>query len=419
MLFVLVLCVLRPALAHDPSQKVRESVVAESPLSSQHPFSQEVAENPLASLDPVKVGFTRWVDLGDRGAVEVRTLALSPPLFLIKGFLTSEESQVLINQARARQAESSRMGGTSPEDLTRNIKKTQNSNQRSFLAYRKMFKDFDKDRSGVLSKEELGRLLFMKYDMPNHDHELFMKWYNGTSPLRMENLLFVDLVEYREWIMKNYPHLMQRHSDQVWLPWANNKTKQVVERAAKITGLPKSIVSGEFGGLQVLHYSKLGHYSCHYDSPPSHIPDGRVVRLGTMAVFLNDPEQGGQIAFPGADRNGIETWNVSHWGKLKSECQATNRCTTLGGVVVPPKKGDAVLWYNMKVQHWSTDSKGGISYRSPGSNQDSFHWGSLHCGAEVSKGDKWMANMWFRAPLKGPGTTPVPSTIEAPSTLLI
>lgn len=416
MLLALLIGVARAAFALGSSQTLWESAVAGSPLTSQNPLTSAVAENPLASLDPVKVGFTRWVDLGDHRAVEVRTLALSPPLFLVKGLLTGEESTAIVNQARARQANSSTMGGTTPEDLTRSIKKTQD--RRGFSGFRKMFKDFDRDRNGILSKAELGRLLSIVYNLPNHDHELFMRKYNLAPPLRLEKLMGIDLLEYREWILKNHPHMMQRHSDVVWLGYDDNKTKPIVERAVKITGLPEGIVAGETG-LQVLHYGKLGHYSCHYDSPPSHIPDGRVVRLATMAVFLNDPESGGQIAFPGADRNGIEKWNVSHWADLKNECQATNRCTSLGGVVVSPKKGDAVLWYNMKVQHWSTDSKGGISYHSPGRNQDSFQWSSLHCGAEVSKGEKWLANVWFRAALKSPETAPVASTIEAPSTVII
>lgn len=374
----------------------------------------EEAENPLASLEPVHVGFTRWIDIGDERTVEVQTLAIRPPLFHIKGLLSSMESQGIIDEAQARRTLESKMGGTLPEDTTKGIRKKQG--QVSFLGFRKMFKKFDTDCDGALNKKELARLLHIVFDLPNHDHELFMKRYNFTSPRIWERSLFnIDLLEHRQWIMTNYPYMMQRHSDQAWLPYNSSTTQAVAHRAEKITGLPNAIVTGE-QALQVLHYGKLGHYSCHYDSPPSHIPSGTVVRLGTMAVFLNDPEAGGQIAFPGADRMGTDKWNMSDWGDLKSECQATDRCTTLGGVVVSPKKGDAILWYNMKLNHWSTNAKGGFTYHSNSHPDHSFQWNSLHCGAEVSKGEKWMANMWFRAFAERKA---VSSTIDAPSTVIV
>jgi hypothetical protein len=304
------------------------------------------------------------------------------------------------------------MGGSTVDKNSEDIRKKQE--ERSFMKFRKMFKHFDKDRSGALDATELARLLHIQYSLPNHDHDLFMKRYNFTSPWIKETRLFgVNLLEYRQWIVRNRPHMMERHSDQVWLQYNASQTKPVLHRAAKITGLPKAVVAGE-GSLQVLHYGKLGHYSCHYDSPPSHIPSGQVVRLGTMAVFLNDPEAGGEIAFPGADKEGSDTWNVSQWSNLKSECQATPSCTSMGGVVVSPRKGDAVLWYNMKVNHWSTNERGEFDYHSTGKTEDSFHWNSLHCGAEVSKGEKWMANVWFRA-----HETAVSSTIQAPSIVMV
>ena len=79
---------------------------------------------------------------------------------------------------------------------------------------------------------------------------------------------------------------MERHSDQVWLDYSkSHKTQALLDRAQRITGLPKEVVSGE-ESLQVLRYGKLGHYSCHYDSPPSHIPDGQLVRLGTASLVF-------------------------------------------------------------------------------------------------------------------------------------
>jgi hypothetical protein len=378
--------------------------------SGENALGAAEAENPLAYLDPIKVGYKRWVDLGVGRAAEVVTLAVRPPLFHIKGFLNSEESQALIHEAHVQHTAISTMGGTTPQETTENVKKIQN--QRTFLQFRKMFKYFDKDHNGVLNKKELGRLLHKAFNMPNHDHDLFLKHHNLTNPMIAEHrLMGIDLAQYREWIMKNHPYIMERYSDQVWLEYGKNSTEPLLERAQKITGLPRTVVSGETS-LQVLHYGKLGHYSCHYDSPPSHIPNGQIVRIGTLAVFLNEPEAGGQIAFPGADKEGSQNWNVSDWAGLKDQCQVTDSCTNLGGVIVSPKQGDAVLWYNMKANHWSINGKGGLAYGSHEKTDESFNWNSLHCGAEVSRGEKWLANIWFRASLKKSEHVKVPSTLD-------
>ena len=56
-----------------------------------------------------------------------------------------------------------------------------------------------------------------------------------------------------------------------------------------------------------------------------------------------------------------------------------------------------MFWYNihlMKVEKWSDDGKQIV----PG--REAFYWSSMHCGAEVKEGEKWMANMWFRSRVK-------------------
>lgn len=383
-------------------------------------------ESRLASLEPIYVGYTRFIESDDGRKVEVRTLAVRPPLFHIRGLLSTTESKALIDEARIRQMDmrASTMGGETVDENTQSITKRQN--KRSFSKFRAMFKHFDKDHSGSLNKMELAQLLRNQYDLPNHDHDLFMKWGGNnlmSLAIREPQLYSLNLLEYRQWIMTNYPHMMERHSDQVWLRYNSSHTKSLLHRAEKITGLPQAVVAGE-SAMQVLHYGKLGHYSCHYDSPPSQIPNGQVVRLGTLAVFLNDPEAGGEIAFPGADKEGSETWNASQsverWGNIKSECQATDQCTSMGGVVVSPRQGDAVLWYNMNVTHWSANNRGEFHYHSTGNTYDSFQWNSLHCGAEVSKGEKWMANVWFRAHVTTESSTvEVPTTAEVPSVIQV
>jgi hypothetical protein len=274
------------------------------------------------------------------------------------------------------------------------------------------FRAFDRDKNGLLDEFELGNLLSKVFQIANHDHKLFMQYHKLPFPAIQEHVFQkMDLSKYRDWIMENFPHHMQRHSDQIWLAYNRTDTQKLVQRASNLTGLPNKAVAAE-KYMQVLHYGKRGHYSCHWDTPPDHCPNGPVVRLGTMVLFLHEPQGGGQIAFPAADKAGSETYNVSQWASLKNECQATDRCTSMGGVVVTPKKGDAVLWYNVQTNHWRNDGEGHFFHEG----SDSFLWNSLHCAAEVTAGEKWVANMWFRLPHNQRSTT---STIAAPSTVMV
>eukprot|EP00746_Dinoflagellata_sp_MGD_P052439 gnl/MRDRNA2_/MRDRNA2_23195_c0_seq1.p1 gnl/MRDRNA2_/MRDRNA2_23195_c0~~gnl/MRDRNA2_/MRDRNA2_23195_c0_seq1.p1 ORF type:complete len:180 (+),score=29.51 gnl/MRDRNA2_/MRDRNA2_23195_c0_seq1:53-541(+) len=151
----------------------------------------------------------------------------------------------------------------------------------------------------------------------------------------------------------------------------------------------------EFEDLQVLKYPTKGHYGCHHDSSADDIEAGSAVRLATVAVFLNDPAQGGELAFPGADKP-FKNSDVGHWESLERRCAPTSMCTQLGGVIVKPKKGDAVFWYNTKAEHWRV----GETKRIPRSSKKSLYWNSMHCGAEVKMGEKWMANIWLRSSMQ-------------------
>jgi len=366
-------------------------MVAMRPLVLIASLSSAVAQQ-LTFLDPIKVGHSRWVDLGNGHPVEVRTMAMRPPLFYVSGFMSSAEADDLISEAKAGERLSSIA-------------------QESVPLGSQTFRAFDRDRNGELNERELARLMNRVLLIANHDHELFMSHHGLVHP-GIDEYVFqsIDFAKYRDWIAKTYPHKMQRYSDQVWMKYDRNDTARLVRRAAQITGLPEPVVSGEPGGMQVLHYGKRGHYSCHWDTPPDHCPYGPVMRFGTMALFLHEPQAGGQIAFPAADKPGSENYNISQWASVKQQCQATERCTTMGGVVIAPKKGDAVFWYNVQTNQWRDDGKGHFMHEG----KDTFLFNSLHCAAEVQAGEKWIANMWFRPPNSFPSTG---STIAAPSTI--
>jgi prolyl 4-hydroxylase len=106
-------------------------------------------------------------------------------------------------------------------------------------------------------------------------------------------------------------------------------------------------------GLQILNYRKGGEYRPHFDFfPPkdlgsaAHTAHGGQ-RIATIVIYLNDVEEGGETIFP----------------KLS--------------LSVPPRKGNAVYF----AYH---NSKGQVDQLT------------LHGGAPVLKGEKWIATKWIR-----------------------
>jgi prolyl 4-hydroxylase len=106
-------------------------------------------------------------------------------------------------------------------------------------------------------------------------------------------------------------------------------------------------------GLQILNYRLGGEYRPHFDFfPPkdlgsaAHTSHGGQ-RVATIIIYLNDVEEGGETIFP----------------KLS--------------LSVPPRKGNAVYF----AYH---NSKGQVDERT------------LHGGAPVLKGEKWIATKWMR-----------------------
>jgi prolyl 4-hydroxylase len=122
---------------------------------------------------------------------------------------------------------------------------------------------------------------------------------------------------------------------------------RVERRIAALLGWP--IENGE--GLQVLHYTPGAEYKPHYDYfDPVHPGSATILqrggqRVGTLLMYLNTPKKGGGTTFPDV------------------------------GLEVAPIKGNAVFF----------------SY-------DRAHVGtkSLHGGAPVIEGEKWVSTKWLR-----------------------
>ena len=124
---------------------------------------------------------------------------------------------------------------------------------------------------------------------------------------------------------------------------------EIEKRIAEFTMLP--LENGE--AIQVLNYGIGEEYKPHFDYFDRSTPGGALCfnrggqRIATMIMYLADTEEGGETVFPRA------------------------------GVKVQPVKGNAVLFYNC----------------TPEGVEDPM---TLHGGAPVLKGTKWIATKWIR-----------------------
>jgi prolyl 4-hydroxylase len=125
---------------------------------------------------------------------------------------------------------------------------------------------------------------------------------------------------------------------------------QLDQRLAALMNWP--LENGE--GLQVLRYSSGGHTAPHFDFliPSNGTNSDSIARSGqrmcTLIVYLNDVPAGGETVFPAV------------------------------GLAVTPRRGNAVYFEY-------TNSRMQVDQRS------------LHAGAPVTQGEKWVMTKWMRA----------------------
>lgn len=128
----------------------------------------------------------------------------------------------------------------------------------------------------------------------------------------------------------------------------NPLVEKIETRISEITGIP--VINGE--GIQILNYVNGGEYKPHYDYFPDN-DGGRTnmsqggQRIVTIIMYLNDVQAGGATVFPEI--------NLS----------------------VYPQKGSA-LYFSYFNAHGQTDPL------------------TLHGGAPVVEGEKWIATKWLR-----------------------
>jgi prolyl 4-hydroxylase len=127
----------------------------------------------------------------------------------------------------------------------------------------------------------------------------------------------------------------------------NDLVKTIEARIARLVNWP--VVNGE--GIQVLQYVPGTEYKPHYDYFDPNEPGTPTIlkrggqRVGTVVMYLSEPEKGGGTTFPNALFE------------------------------VAPKRGNAVF-FSYERAHPSTKT--------------------LHGGAPVIAGEKWIATKWLR-----------------------
>ncbi|WP_438315508.1 2OG-Fe(II) oxygenase [Sporosarcina sp. FA9] len=122
---------------------------------------------------------------------------------------------------------------------------------------------------------------------------------------------------------------------------------EIVTRVEKRISIIMNIPIEHAEGLQILRYTPGQEYKAHHDFFASTSKTAQNNRISTLIMYLNDVEQGGETLFPKLD------------------------------ISVTPKKGMAVYF-----EYFYTDKD--------------LNELTLHAGAPVITGEKWVATQWMR-----------------------
>lgn len=175
-----------------------------------------------------------------------------------------------------------------------------------------------------------------------------------------------------------------RNSEQAWLSCVDGAGQDVAQRAfvcdidqriASLTRIPLMHVQKHSDALQVVHYDPGQHYHAHHDQfdPTLHsttpgLREG-YNRMLTLLWYLNEPDGGGETVFPLTGEN-----------KFESE-RHVDMSSCARGLKVRPRKGAALLWYNVLALGNGHETR--------------LDRSSLHGGCDVTKGEKWASNKWI------------------------
>jgi prolyl 4-hydroxylase len=147
-----------------------------------------------------------------------------------------------------------------------------------------------------------------------------------------------------------------RTSRNTWIPrQTSDLTETLSRRAADVLGLDEKLLwsAKNAEDLQVVSYVDGQRYDSHHDWGVSGRPESRFITMLMYLTTQKSPASGGETAFPKAN-NGL-------------------------GMKVVPKKGNAVIFYNLL---------------DDGNGDDL----ALHAALPCTDGKKWLANYWVWDP---------------------
>ncbi|KAL4236382.1 L-ascorbic acid binding [Mactra antiquata] len=331
----------------------------------------------LTRLDGGQVGDITEIFLQDGKTLQMETLNTRPLVFEIPDFLSDEECEHFINVAnnigmKASYTErQTTQKGISLMDI--------NSDKKLSLAEMKL--TIENGFDIYLEDEDVIEMYkLMKIDT-NNDNFITQAEMKDFSPQKMAN--------YLSDFLKEHPEKHSRYSKQAWL-YPDQSTDEVFnlvqKRVSEVVQLPMSLI--QLSDFQVVNYGINGHYNAHLDS--SHIRKEqqccdrgryskcRICRYMTILFYLNDVDDGGETAFPFANKDSINHTN-SHLNRVQ---HLYKKCHEVD-LRVPAEKRKAIIWYN----HFIDESTGWMG------DIDEY---TLHGGCPVKAGEKWIANFWIK-----------------------
>jgi len=354
--------------------------------------------------DPVRVGYEREIEIEPGLKVILKTESIKPKVFTIENFLNDKEADHIIEKAKLFGLADS---GLHIDTKIGTDKKYISGKAKDGLGWRGRW---DHNTDGKITLAEViktcefnVKLYLNESEMMDVFHSLKMTELDDgyISEEEFSKMNTAGLGEAWYDIRETNPRFRDRFSEQIWLKHTDkndNIMHNLREKVIKVTNLPRYIIEGG-EPLQVLRYQPFGHYHAHYDGQdPKEYPNTkcchldlesqpyncRLCRLATIIYYLNDVEGGGETAFPVADKKNFDEKEFRE--RRGGDLYNLSKYCHNSSLVVKPKKGRAVLFYNHNL-----DNKGWLGEMDKQ---------SLHGGCDITKGIKWMANNWLTAPPK-------------------
>ncbi|OLP97419.1 Transmembrane prolyl 4-hydroxylase [Symbiodinium microadriaticum] len=340
-------------------------------------------EGEFLMRDPVKIGHRAEVKLKDGRDVHVQTLSdysTGLPAFLVEDLVSKAEIATI--QAAALQ-----------EGMARSITQVYKKRVTKKRAAR-IFKEVDADRDGALDFQELREFLREAADMVDLNYTAFLHDQLGLPnaaeaaaagrKLRKKEIQGINWPAFFRACFSNSPEWFSRFSNQAWLYYEDHAgLGDILDKVARVTGLPLSLVQRNAEDMQVLRYpAGGGHYSCHHDTAADAQEEHRFM---TVFFFLNDIEDGGETVLFGTDLNGSRSQDIylageDVWSDIEAQCQSVRSCPQHPGaqppppfsnaLVVQPRAGSALFWYNMELEPAVEQDGNAMRYASPALKSD-------------------------------------------------